>query len=67
MKRPITRMEQMLATASKGVSSTRSGADSVAGWASLGVFGVGVFFFVILRLFVEIRNSVRTSSHSKPR
>jgi hypothetical protein len=45
-------MEQMLANASKGVSSTLSGTG--AGWATVGVLGVGVFFFVILSLFAKL-------------
>jgi hypothetical protein len=48
MNRPTTSTEQMLATASKGVSSTRSSTGS--GWVSGGVLGGGVFFFVILSL-----------------
>jgi hypothetical protein len=44
----MTKIEQMLARASKGVSSTRSSAGSGVGFDSLGVFVVGVFFFVIL-------------------
>jgi hypothetical protein len=46
MNRPITSTEQMLATASNGVSSTGVGTGS--GWVSDGVLGAGVFFFVIL-------------------
>jgi hypothetical protein len=43
-------MEQMLATASKGVSSTLCS----SGWGSEGVLGAGDFFFVILSLFVSV-------------
>src|ERR1039458_3547239 len=53
MKRPMTNTERMLATASANVSSTRSSADSV----SIGVLGSGVFFFVILSLFVRDQRS----------
>jgi hypothetical protein len=53
MKRPMTKMEQMLASASQGVSSMRSSTGSGTGCASVGVLGAGVFFFVILSLFFE--------------
>jgi hypothetical protein len=54
MKRPTTSTEQMLATASNGVSSTLSSAGAAAGSVSGsdGVLGIGVFFFVIEKLSV---------------
>jgi hypothetical protein len=48
MNRPITSTEQMLATASNGVSSTLVFLGLGTGCASVGVLGAGVFFFVIL-------------------
>jgi hypothetical protein len=51
-------MEQMLARASKGVSSTCCSADSEAGWASDSVLEVGVFFLVILSLVVRDQGAV---------
>ncbi len=48
MNRPITSTEQMLASASKGVSSTVSSAGLASGSGSVGALMAGVFFFVIL-------------------
>src|ERR1035438_2840474 len=55
MNSPTTSTEQMLATASYGVSSTlfSTATGAAFGWASVGVLGVGAFFFVILSLFAE--------------
>jgi hypothetical protein len=52
INRPATSTEQILATASNGVSSTLASVGTESVCASDGVFGAGVFFFVILSLFV---------------
>src|SRR5579863_950365 len=49
MKRPTTSTEQMLATASNGVSSTL--ACAVSDWVWVGSLGARVFCFDILLLF----------------
>jgi hypothetical protein len=56
MNSPTTSTEQMLATASNGVSSTvfSTGAETGLVWGSEGVLEVGAFFFVILSLVVEL-------------
>jgi CHASE3 domain sensor protein len=54
-------MEQMLAAASNGVSSTRCSVGS----GSVGVLVGGVFFLVILSLVSEIREQ-RSEISSKP-
>jgi|ERR1700685_1635108 hypothetical protein len=52
MNKPTTSTEQMLAVASKGVSSTLVGADS--GFVSDGSLGACVFFFVIQSLVARL-------------
>jgi hypothetical protein len=60
MNRPITSTEQMLATASYGVSSTL--VSTGTGLSSDGVLVDCVFFFVILFSLSEIREQGSESS-----